>query len=242
MSISDDIAAAMFNNTFDGSRIVSATHGVRAAEPDASYELELSAELKRRFASPALQEIYQRHSTTDGFIDTILRRAAIRALLLDLGAGLSLACFVRFKHPETMSIGSGVLIGEHTLLQGRFDGRCTIGNGTWIGPQVFMDARDLVIEAHVGIGPGVKILGSEHTGEPVDRPIIRTDLVISPVRIGAWADIGTNATILPGVTLGKGCIVGAGAVVTCSVPPFAKVAGVPAKIIGWRGQPQDDGS
>ena len=49
---------------------------------------------------------------------------------------------------------------------------------------------------------------------PVDVPIIHTDLEIKPVRIGAWADIGTNATILPGVTIGKGAIVGAGAVVT----------------------------
>ena len=49
---------------------------------------------------------------------------------------------------------------------------------------------------------------------PVDVPIIQTDLEIKPVRIGAWADIGTNAVILPGVTIGKGAIVGAGAVVT----------------------------
>ena len=53
-------------------------------------------------------------------------------------------------------------------------------------------------------GPGAKLLGSSHTANPIDVPIIRTDLEIKPVRIGAWADIGTNATILPGVTIGKG--------------------------------------
>ena len=58
------------------------------------------------------------------------------------------------------------------------------------------------------------MLGSAHTGVPVDVPIISTDLEIKPVRIDAWADIGTNAIILPGVTVGKGAIVGAGAVVT----------------------------
>ena len=83
----------------------------------------------------------------------------------------------------------------------------------WIGPGSYFDARDLVLEDYVGWGPGAKVLGSTHTGLPVDVPIIQTDLEIRPVRIRAWADIGTNAVMLPGVTVGKGAIVGAGAVV-----------------------------
>jgi acetyltransferase-like isoleucine patch superfamily enzyme len=78
------------------------------------------------------------------------------------------------------------------------------------------------------------VLGSTHTGHPADLPIIQTDLEIRPVVIEDWADIGVNAVILPGITIGKGAIVGAGAVVTEDVPPFAKVAGVPARVIGWR--------
>ena len=77
-------------------------------------------------------------------------------------------------------------------------------------------------------------IGSSHTGLPVDRPIIETDLEIRPVRVEAWADIGTGAIILPGVTIGKGSIVGAGAVVTRDVLPFAIVAGVPARFLRWR--------
>jgi len=68
----------------------------------------------------------------------------------------------------------------------------------------------------------------------VEVPIIQTDLEIKPVRIEAWADVGTSAVVLPGVTVGKGAIVGAGAVVTADVPPFAIVAGVPARFIQWR--------
>jgi acetyltransferase-like isoleucine patch superfamily enzyme len=80
------------------------------------------------------------------------------------------------------------------------------------------------------------VLGSEHTGLPADVPIIATDLTIRPVRIGAWADIGVNAVILPGVTVGKGAIVGAGAVVTQDVEPFSVVAGVPARLLRRRDQ------
>ena len=131
-------------------------------------------------------------------------------------------------------IGNGVFIGEQVFLQGRFDGTCSIGDHSWIGPQSYFDARNLVIEEHVGWGPGAKVLGSTHTGLPLDVPVIRTDLTISPVRIGAWSDIGVNAVILPGVTIGRGAIVGAGAVVTRDVPEFAIVAGVPARFIRWR--------
>ena len=61
-----------------------------------------------------------------------------------------------------------------------------------------------------------------------------TDLRIQPVRIGAGADIGMNAIILPGVTVGPGAIVGAGAVVIEDVKPYSIVAGVPARFIRER--------
>jgi acetyltransferase-like isoleucine patch superfamily enzyme len=125
-------------------------------------------------------------------------------------------------------------VGEQVVIQGRVNGTCTIGDHVWIGPQAYFDARDLVIEECVGWGPGAKVLGSTHTGVPANVPIMQTDLEIRPVRIGAWADIGVNAVILPGLSIGKGAVVGAGAVVTRDVPSFAVVAGVPAKIIRYR--------
>ena len=128
----------------------------------------------------------------------------------------------------------GVFIGAQAYIQGRFDGTTRIGNRVWIGPQAYFDARHLILEDHVGWGPGAKVLGSVHTGLPIDAPIIETDLEVRPVKVEEWADVGTGAILLPGVTVGKGSIVGAGAVVTRDVPAFSIVAGVPAKFVRWR--------
>src|ERR1044072_4625201 len=157
-----------------------------------------------------------------------------------VGRGLQVGTGVGVKHAETFHIGDGVFIGAQSYVQGRFDGTCVIGDHTWIGPQSDFDARDLVIEEYVGWGPGAKVLGSTHTGVPTDVPVIQTDLEIKPVRICAWADIGVNAVILPGVTIGRGAIVGAGSVVTADVEPFTIVAGVPARFIRRRDEPARD--
>ena len=150
------------------------------------------------------------------------------------GHSVHISSGVGFKHLETFEIGNGVFVGAQAYVQGRFDGKCVIGDHVWIGPQSYFDARNLIIEDYVGWGPGAKVLGSTHTGLPIAVPIIQTDLEIKPVRVEAWADIGTNAVVLPGVTIGKGSIVGAGAVVVKDVPPFAVVAGVPARFLHWR--------
>ena len=215
-------------------RIVPAFHGNQPIAIDPSYEVELALNLRAQHSASELQSFYRRHLHGDEFLDRMMRRACLRALTRAFGHGITVRPQVSFTHPETFAIGDGVHLGEQAILQGRHDGHCSIGPGSWIGPQAFLDARDLVIGDHVGWGPGAKVLGSAHTGHPTDVPVIRTDLAIAPVRIGSHADIGVNAVILPGVTLGEGCIVGAGAVVTKDVPAYAKVAGVPARVIGWR--------
>lgn len=70
--------------------------------------------------------------------------------------------------------------------------------------------------------------------DAIMRKIVLADLAIKPVRIGQGSDVGVNAIILPGVTIGEEAIVGAGAVVTKDVPPRAIVAGVPARLLRMR--------
>lgn len=219
-------------------RTVEAVHGRRAVVPDPPFERELADSMRSRYEPRALLELYGRFTYGEGEFDAMMRRAVWRALARGFGDGVQIGRGVLCRHPETFEIGSNVFIGDQAVLQGRFDGRCVIGDHVWIGPQSYFDARDLVIEESVGWGPGAKVLGSTHTGVPTTVPIIQTDLTIRPVRIGAWSDIGVNAVVLPGVTVGKGAIVGAGAVLTEDVEPFTVVAGVPARLIRRREQPE----
>jgi acetyltransferase-like isoleucine patch superfamily enzyme len=215
-------------------RTVEAVHGRRAVVPDPPFERELADSMRARYEPRKLLELYGRFAYGEGEFDAIMRRAVWRALARSFGDGVQIGRGVLCRHPETFEIGSNVFIGDQAVLQGRFDGRCVIADHVWIGPQSYFDARDLVIEESVGWGPGAKVLGSTHSGVPTTVPIIQTDLTIRPVRIGAWSDIGVNAVVLPGVTVGKGAIVGAGAVLTEDVEPFTIVAGVPARLIRRR--------
>jgi acetyltransferase-like isoleucine patch superfamily enzyme len=215
-------------------RLVRAIHGLKPVERDPDAELALSDQLRQANSRDELLELASRHAMGDSVLDARMRRAVWRALARTFGHGVRIGRGAIVSHPETLDIGDGVFIGEQAFIQGRIDGRCVIGHHVWLGPQSYLDARDLVIEDYVGWGPGARALGSQHTGQPADVPIIQTDLEIKPTRIRAWADIGVSAVILPGVTVGKGAIVGAGAVVTRDVDPFAIVAGVPAKFLRWR--------
>ena len=215
-------------------RIVAPVHGRRNVKPDPPFERDLSKHLRASYTPAALLEHYSRFAKGDGELDSLMRRAIWRAVARKFGNGVRIGSGVDFKHLETFEIGDGVFIGAQSYIQGRFDGVTKIGDYVWIGPQAYFDARHLILEDHVGWGPGAKVLGSTHTGIPMDRPIMETDLEIRPVHVKAWADIGMGAVLLPGVTVGKGSIVGAGAVVTSDVPAFSIVAGVPAKFIRWR--------
>jgi len=215
-------------------RIVAAVHGCREWPHDPGPEAELAAELRDRYDYNEIVATFHRFSRSSEWLDSLMRRVCLRAVAQRCGAGVQVGLNVSLQHPETLEIGNGVFIGDQAIVQGRHDGRCVIGDRVWIGPQSFLDARDLVLEDYVGLGPGARILGSEHTGVPVTAPIVATDLAIAPVRVCRGADIGTGAVLLPGITVGAGAIVGAGAVVTHDVPAYAKAAGVPARVIGWR--------
>jgi maltose O-acetyltransferase len=91
------------------------------------------------------------------------------------------------------------------------------------------------IGANVMMGPEVLIFTNNHCFERTDVPMIDQGLSeVLPVKIEDDVWIGARVIILPGVTIGSGSIIGAGSIVTKSVPPFSIAAGNPAKVIKIR--------
>ena len=210
---------------------VPATFGRREMRQDPAWESGFAEHLRDANSHEELLAMFGRFRTGESSFDAMMRRMLMRVLCKTVGHDLQVGPNVVLKHPETMEFGDCVFIGAQAMIQGRFQGKCRIGNHVWIGPQAYFDARDLVLEDYVGWGPGAKVLGSAHTGVPLGEPIISTDLVVKPVIVGFGADIGVNACLLPGLHIGAHSIVGAGAVVTHDVPEYAVVAGAPARVI-----------
>lgn len=135
-------------------------------------------------------------------------------------------------HPENVHLASEVYVGHQTILKGYYQNEMRIGEGVWVGQQCFLhSAGGIEIAPKVGIGPGVKILTSTHQLREAGKAILDQPLGIAPVVIEEGADIGVNAVILPGVTIGAFAQVAAGSVVSKSVDPHTVVAGVPAKML-----------
>lgn len=132
---------------------------------------------------------------------------------LGKGSAIFLDCFIWNSGPSHMR-RSGLRIGAHT----RINRNCCL------------DARgSLMIGDNVSISPEVTVLTLQHF---YNDPQFADDA--RPVTIENHVWIGSRAIIMPGVTIGRGAVIAAGAVVTKSVPSLAIVGGVPARPIGQR--------
>ena len=112
----------------------------------------------------------------------------------------------------------------------------TIGNNTWIGGEckIYTGKAGIIIGNNVSIAFGNIFLTNNHNYK--SKKLIPFDEInySSPIEIEDCVWIGAGCIILGGIKIGKGAIIGAGSVLTKSVPECAIVAGNPAKIIGWR--------
>jgi serine acetyltransferase len=108
----------------------------------------------------------------------------------------------------------------------RLGDRCVIGRGSHIVAHHSIEIGDDVFT-----GPYVYVTDQNHSYADIDVPVGRQWPVNSSVRIGAGTWLGTGAVILPGANIGRNVVVAAGAVVRGTVPDYAVVGGVPAKVV-----------
>lgn len=110
--------------------------------------------------------------------------------------------------------------------------KLVIGNNVKIGQDLHIACADsITIEDDVLISSGVFITDLSHITDDYDKAVLEQDITTKPVKICKGAFIGKDCMIMPGVTLGRHCVVGANAVVTKDVPECTTVAGVPARKI-----------
>lgn len=138
-------------------------------------------------------------------------------------------------HPENIELGNNVYVGHNAILKGYHKNTMRIGDETWIGQQAFLhSAGGIDIGARVGIGPGVRIITSSHVEAGRDVPILSSPIQFAPVIVEDDSDLGVGSVVLPGVRIGRGAQVGAGAVVVKDVPPYSVAVGVPARVMRER--------
>lgn len=139
-----------------------------------------------------------------------LRRLTCKLIMKHFDATSSVRRIIDLRSPYRISIGKYCNINKRVVLDGR--GGLTIGNC-------------------VDIAQEVNIWTEQH-----DYNSSTFEAVVSPVIVKDFVWIASRATILPGVTIGKGAVVACGSIVTKDVPDYTVVAGIPAKVIGKRTQ------
>lgn len=141
---------------------------------------------------------------------TKLRRFCGKLMLAHCGKEVNIEQNAYFSSKVSLGDYSGI------GLNARIHGMCTIGN-------------------HVMMGEDCKIITRNHCFERLDIPMMEQGFEEErPVVIGNDVWIGDRVTILPGVHIGDGCVIGAGAVVTKDIPSYTVAAGVPAQVIRSR--------
>jgi len=143
-----------------------------------------------------------------------LRFAVLKIFLKRLGwSSLRIRDGVSIHVPEKVSIGEHTTLNEFVVIDG--SGLVNIGN--W-----------------VRIAHRASILSSDHSFKNRNIPIAKQELTLGPITIEDDVWIGCDVKILKGVHIGKGCVIGAGTVVTKDLPPYSVAVGIPARIIKRR--------
>lgn len=194
-----------------------------------------------------------------GGLGYLLRKLSLASLFHSCGKGIIFGRAIVLRSPANISLGDSVAIDDQTLLDGGTGGDCRlrIGDKVVISKGCVIQAkagpldigRECDIGAHVilssvggiKLAPNVLIAGNCYFGggryhlESLATPIMYQGIYSRGViTIGEGTWIGASVTVLDGVTIGKGCVIGAGSLVTGDIPDYAVAVGSPAKVIKTR--------
>ncbi len=194
-----------------------------------------------------------------GALGYVTRKWSYKKLFKSTGGGIILGKGIVLRHPKKVTLGNRVAIDDYVLIDASGAGE----DGIFLDDDVII-SRNCVIQGKIGgvsigkktdlgcntilsssggisIGNSVLIAGNCYIGggryitDRLDIPMMEQGVFTRgtiTIQDDVW--LGASAVVLDGVKIGKGCIVGAGAVVTKDLPDYAIAAGVPAKIIKMR--------
>ncbi len=213
-----------------------------------------SGSLGRFFGQGLLLTLFSCFPTIAG---TVLRGYIYRLILGDLGRRCLLEKNIRFYNPKSLILGDRVFLGEGSLFDvGASAEGITIGSDSHIARLVTIRTQlgKVTIGEKINLGSGsfiygygdieigdntlianqVEIIGGDHTFDDLTRPMRFQGRSPSRIVIGEDVWIGTHAVIRGGVTIGKGAVIGAGAVVLQDIEEYAIAVGVPARVVRSR--------
>jgi acetyltransferase-like isoleucine patch superfamily enzyme len=193
---------------------------------------------------------------------SVLRGWVYRSVLETVGPGCFIEKDVRWQVPRRIRLGRRVMIGEGCFVDAHsLAGRIILGDDVWLSRGCYVLAqRDMEVRIddrayighrsllygtggiHIGqdvlLANDVQLICGNHTFARRDVPIRAQPTVEQPIVIEEDVWLGASVIVLGGVTVGRGSVVGAGAVVTQDLPPYSIARGVPARVVGVRGDEQ----
>jgi acetyltransferase-like isoleucine patch superfamily enzyme len=226
---------------------------------------------RRIFVGQATLSAFVRYELLTGLLGTMpgaagyfLRQKLYRSLFKRLGRGSVIGRDVTLRAPNHITIGERVMIDDAVVLDAKGatssielgnqilvghstilscnDSRVHIGNYVSIGPFCFFASKSHIdVGSNVSIGSGTHLMAGTHATSDPETAIIHQERLSAGITVEDNVWIGSGAKILDGVTLGRNSIVGAGAVVTQSVPAYTTVLGNPARVVQKRKTPTGTG-
>jgi acetyltransferase-like isoleucine patch superfamily enzyme len=197
-----------------------------------------------------------------GALGLQMRQLLYPPLLGRVGRGTLFGRGLVLRHPEKIRLGSHVIVDDGCVLDARGEANdgITLGDEVMLGRNVVLNCKEgdlrlgdrvdvgaysilqavgssgVSVGSNVMMGPYVHLVGGSHYRfDRTDVPLSQQGLDLrGGVRIEDNVWLGSKVTVLDGVTIGRDAIVGAGAVVTKDIPPFAVAAGNPARVIRVR--------